>query len=103
MFMNAPKANVRFAQAGDIAGMIDLSYAKRRADEKVQPQFWRYKAGAEVVQEEWFQQLLHQENYLLSKNIAQIVAVSGAHDESKRQFLKQAGLSVASEWYVGAL
>ncbi len=160
--MNAPRINVRLAQSEDIASMVNLSYEKRRAYEKVQPQFWRYKKGAEASQANWFQQLLNQKDYILlvaelegkiagfvigqlitapevydpgltmmiddfcvatpgdwssigaallsqlkslgkGEGVAQLVMVSGAHDEPKRQFLKQAGLSVASEWYVGAL
>jgi hypothetical protein len=38
----------------------------------------------------------------VSKNVAQLLVVCGAHDEPKRKFLKKIGLSVASEWYVGA-
>lgn len=142
--------------------MVNLSYEKRRAYEKVQPQFWRYREGAEASQAAWFQQLLCQDDcavlvaesagkiagfmigqviaapevydpgltmmiddfcvatsgdwasiggVLLSqlkllgkeKGVAQLVVVSGAHDDPKRQFLKKAGLSVASEWYVGTL
>ena len=37
-----------------------------------------------------------------SKDVAQLLIVCGAHDEPKRQFLKEIGLSIASEWYVGA-
>lgn len=33
----------------DITAMVDLSYQKRRAYEKAQPQFWRYADGAEEV------------------------------------------------------
>lgn len=36
-----------------------------------------------------------------SKGVAQIVAVTGHHDERKRQFLQSLGLTIASEWYVG--
>jgi len=33
----------------------------------------------------------------------QVVVVSGHHDEPKRQFLKNEGLSIASEWYVAEI
>ena len=36
-----------------------------------------------------------------TKGAAQILVVCGAHDDLKRRFLKNAGLTVASEWYVG--
>ena len=35
------------------------------------------------------------------KDASQLLVVCGAHDETKRQFLKGLGLNVASEWYVG--
>ncbi len=38
-----------------------------------------------------------------SKGVVQIVAVTGHHDERKRQFLQSLGLTIASEWYVGGL
>ena len=38
-----------------------------------------------------------------TKGVAQILVVCGAHDESKRRFLKRMGLTVASEWYVGSI
>ncbi len=153
------KINIRHAKLEDIASMVNLSYEKRRAYERVQSQFWRYKKGAEASQANWFQQLLNQKDHILlvaesegkiagfvigqlitapevydpgltlmiddfcvatpgdwpsigaallsqlkslgkEKGVVQLVMVSGAHDEPKRQFLKQAGLSVASEWYV---
>ena len=37
----------------------------------------------------------------VSKEVAQLLVVCGAHDQPKRQFLKSIGLSVASEWYAG--
>ena len=37
------------------------------------------------------------------KGAAQIVVVSGAQDEPKRQFLRSCKLSPASEWYVGGI
>ncbi|HJD62028.1 MAG TPA: hypothetical protein LFW14_00180 [Rickettsia endosymbiont of Degeeriella rufa] len=45
---------IRFANSDDIDAMVALSYTKRRAYEKVQPQFWRYKQGAEKLQAKWF-------------------------------------------------
>ena len=38
-----------------------------------------------------------------ARGARQILVVCGAHDEPKRTFLKSIGLSVASEWYVGAI
>ena len=38
----------------------------------------------------------------VSENAVQLLVVCRAHDEPKRKFLKKIGLSVASEWYVGA-
>ncbi|MES2253144.1 MAG: hypothetical protein V4482_05640 [Pseudomonadota bacterium] len=37
------------------------------------------------------------------KGAAQIVVVTGAHDEPKRDFLKNYNLSIASEWHVGGI
>ena len=34
---------------------------------------------------------------------SQVLVVCGAHDEPKRQFLRDLGLNVASEWYVGGI
>ena len=38
-----------------------------------------------------------------TKYVKQIVVVSGHHDDAKRKFLKDIGLNIASEWYVGSL
>ncbi len=38
----------------------------------------------------------------ISEDVSQLLVVCGVHDEEKRQFLREIGLSVASEWYVGA-
>lgn len=37
------------------------------------------------------------------KNASQILTVCGAHDEPKQKLLKNLGLTVASQWYVGNL
>jgi len=37
------------------------------------------------------------------KCAAQILVVCGAHDHSKRTFLMQQDLSIASEWFVGGI
>lgn len=37
------------------------------------------------------------------RGAVQVVVVSGRHDDAKRQGLRAAGLSVASEWWVGPL
>jgi RimJ/RimL family protein N-acetyltransferase len=46
---------IRPATVGDINDIVALSYEKRRAYEKVQPQFWRHADGAEEAQEKWFE------------------------------------------------
>ncbi len=38
-----------------------------------------------------------------AKQAVQILVVCGAHDKVKGQFLKNSGLTVASEWYVGSI
>ncbi len=38
-----------------------------------------------------------------TKGAVQVLVVCGAHDEPKRRFLKNIGLTVASEWYVGSI
>lgn len=45
--------------------MVNLSYQKRRAYEKAQPQFWRYAEGAEGIQHEWFEELLDHEDHII--------------------------------------
>ena len=49
----------------DITSMVDLSYQKRRAYEKAQPQFWRYAEGAEEGQGKWFEELLEHDDYIV--------------------------------------
>lgn len=49
----------------DIAAMVALSYQKRRDYEQAQPQFWRYAAGAEKSQSEWFKELLTKDEYIM--------------------------------------
>lgn len=57
--------SIRFANSDDIDAMVALSYTKRRAYEKVQPQFWRYKEGAEKLQAKWFKELLLLDDYIM--------------------------------------
>ncbi|WP_156110754.1 GNAT family N-acetyltransferase [Rickettsia felis] len=45
--------------------MVSLSYNKRRSYEKAQPQFWRYKDGAEESQSKWFKELLLLVDYII--------------------------------------
>jgi hypothetical protein len=40
---------------------------------------------------------------LLARGVTQVVVVCGQHDEAKRAALRAAGLTVASEWFVGPL
>jgi hypothetical protein len=42
-------------------------------------------------------------NCAKAKDAAQILVVCGVHDDQKRIFLKNMGLTVASEWYVGGI
>lgn len=54
-----------------------------------------YSIGFKLVQEI--------EAIAKKKGAAQVLVVCGAHDEPKRRFLKNMGLTVASEWYVGSI
>lgn len=56
---------IRSATQSDIFTMVALSYEKRRAYEKAQPQFWRYASCAEKVQTKWFNELLAQDDHIL--------------------------------------
>ncbi len=58
------------------------------------PILWR-SAGSKLLEE--------LKRMAKSKCAAQIVAVCGAQDEPKKLFLKAAGLTVASEWYVSEI
>ena len=158
-----PKIIIRSSQLSDIPEMVCLSYQKRIAYEKAQPQFWRHAKNAEESQERWFEFLLSQKNFLMltavdnekvlgfvigelkeapevydpmgltlviddfcvqesafwetvgealiieikqqAKNLgaAQIIIVSGFHDENKKRFLKNSGLHCVSEWYVSGI
>lgn len=49
---------IRDADNSYIPYMVSLSYQKRLAYEKAQPQFWRYKDGTEESQSKWFKKLL---------------------------------------------
>ena len=57
--------SIRFANSDDIHAMVSLSHTKRRAYEKAQPQFWRYKKGAEELQANWFKELLLLDDYIM--------------------------------------
>lgn len=59
------KILIRKATEADIQDMVFLSYQKRRAYEKAQPQFWRHAEGANDLQINWFSSLLHKDNTLL--------------------------------------
>ncbi len=69
------KIKVSKATKADITSMVDLSYQKRRAYEKAQPQFWRYAEGAEEIQAKWFAEFLEHKDYILlvAKNETKIV------------------------------
>lgn len=49
----------------DVTSMVNLSYQKRRAYEKAQPQFWRYAEGAEEGQGKWFEELLDHDDHII--------------------------------------
>lgn len=54
------------ASSNDVPSMLVLSYQKRRAYEKAQPQFWRYAGEqAEEAQAKWFQGLLKRKDHIL--------------------------------------
>lgn len=38
-----------------------------------------------------------------SKGVTQVLVVTGAHDETKRQFLKESSCVIASEWFIGKI
>jgi GNAT superfamily N-acetyltransferase len=56
---------LRKATEADIPAMVALSHYKRRSYEKAQPQFWRYAAHAEEIQDKWFRQVLDKDDYIL--------------------------------------
>ena len=59
------KIKVAQATKTDVASMVNLSYQKRRAYEKAQPQFWRYAEGAEEGQGKWFEELLGHDDHII--------------------------------------
>jgi len=63
--MSTNRILIRDANINDISAMVSLSYAKRRAHEKAQPQFGRYKDGAEESQAKWFKDLLLLDDYIM--------------------------------------
>ena len=58
------------------------------------PELWS------TIGEQLLRELQHQAK---QRGAVQTLVVCGHHDESKRQFLKREGLSIASEWYVGEI
>lgn len=71
-----------------------------------------YDVGPTLVIDDFCAVAWNREGALLLQNIQvvakaqgamQTVVVCGAHDSLKQQCLRVAGLSAASEWYVGAL
>jgi len=58
--------SIRFSQVSDIAMMVEMSYQKRRAYEKAQPQFWKYAGSkAEILQAKWFEELLSHGDHIM--------------------------------------
>jgi predicted acetyltransferase len=56
---------VHKATVADIPDMVALSDQKRKAYERVQPQFWKHSENANSIQAAWFTELLEREDYLL--------------------------------------
>ncbi len=57
---------IRVAKHFDIPSLVALSYQKRRAYEKAQPQFWKYAGPqAEISQAKWFEELLQREDHMI--------------------------------------
>lgn len=57
---------IRLAETTDISSFVALSYKKRRAYEKVQPQFWKYAGPeAEKSQKQWFEELLRLDDHIM--------------------------------------
>jgi predicted acetyltransferase len=58
--------SIRFANTSDIQDIVKMSYQKRRAYEKVQPQFLKYAGSdAELSQAKWFEELLAHEAHIM--------------------------------------
>ena len=59
-------ASIRFSQVSDIPMMVEMSYKKRRAYEKDQPQFWKYAGPqSEILQTKWFEELLSHDDHIM--------------------------------------
>lgn len=57
---------IRPSRLSDIDAIVSMSYQKRLAYEKAQPQFWKYAGPeAEASQAQWFQSLLTNDNYIM--------------------------------------
>lgn len=57
---------IRLAETTDISSFVALSYKKRRAYEKVQPQFRKYAGPeAEKSQKQWFEELLRLDDHIM--------------------------------------
>ncbi len=58
---------MRFSQVSNILIMIEISYQKRRLDEKAQHQFLKYAGpDTELSQAKWFEELLAHDGPLVS-------------------------------------
>lgn len=57
--------SIRKALETDIPAMVDLSYVKRHAYEKVQPQFWKQAENANECQTKWFKKILQKEDHVM--------------------------------------
>ncbi|WP_341761343.1 hypothetical protein [Candidatus Tisiphia endosymbiont of Thecophora atra] len=57
---------IRLAETTDISSFVALSYKKRRAYEKAQPQFWKYAGSeSEESQKQWFKELLRLDDHIM--------------------------------------
>ncbi len=61
------KFDIERSTKTDVASMVSLSFQKRRAYEKAQPQFWKYAEGAEKVQYKWFEELLDHNDQIINE------------------------------------
>lgn len=56
---------IRLARKNDIASMVTISDAKRKAYENTNPQFWKHAENANEIQRDWFTSLLSKPDYFI--------------------------------------
>jgi len=59
---------IRKANKTDISWMVNLSYQKRLAYEKMQPNFWKISENSNEIQKKYF------EKELKNKNVIEVIA-----------------------------